>query len=92
MRNGSRRSVSPRSVSPPPPLEFFSETDAQYVHANPNRKRRDKFLEVTTPSSDLVPSRSAWHWMQGVFDAYGNHPGRLAETNCFVFELLLLLI
>jgi hypothetical protein len=30
--------------------------------------------------------------MQGVFDAYGNHPGRLAETNCFVFELLLLLI
>jgi hypothetical protein len=47
----------------------------------PELDATDKHMACAILEDDLVPSRSAWHWMQGALDAYGNHLGRLASLS-----------
>ena len=47
----------------------------------PELDATDQHVACAILEDDLVPSRGAWHWMQGALDAYGNHLDRLASLS-----------
>ena len=47
----------------------------------PELDETDKHMACAILEDDLVPSRHAWHWMQGALNAYGSHLDRLASLS-----------